>query len=56
MIALKEKRKLVTIDNTKKKKKTVGKNNMGMNVREIYHEKKYKWDQNLLITNFGNNC
>ena len=33
MIALKEKRKLVTIDNTKKKKKTtVGKNNMGMNV------------------------
>ena len=33
MIALKEKRKLVTIDNTnKKKKKKVGKNNMGMNI------------------------
>ena len=32
MIALKEKRKLVTIDNTQKKKTPVGKNNMGMNV------------------------
>ena len=40
MIALKEKRKLATID--KKKIKTVGKNNMGMKVGEIYHEKKYK--------------